>query len=97
MDISNELYGRGGGLGLVTKTSLVKQKLGEQHIKTFQVVKWRVKTKSESLLVIVVYHPPYTITNQITNTTFLDEFTDWITMDLAQKRTSSLLVTSTSI
>ena len=29
MDISYQLYGRGGGLGLVTKTSLAIQKLGE--------------------------------------------------------------------
>ena len=39
MDISNWLYGRGGGLGLVTKTILVTQKLGEQHMKIFQVAK----------------------------------------------------------
>ena len=66
---------------MVTKTSLVTQKLGEQDIKTFQVAKWRIKTKSESLLVIVIYHPPYSTTNQTTNSAFL-EFTDWITMDL---------------
>ena len=74
-----------GGIGLVTKTSLVTQKLGEQHMKTFQVAKWRVKTKSESLLVIVIYHPPYSTTNQTTNSAFLDKFTDWITMDLAHE------------
>ena len=71
---------------MVTKTSLVTQKLGEQHIKTFKVAKWRVKTKSESLLVIVIYHPPYSTTNQTTNSAFLDEFTDWITMDLAHEK-----------
>ena len=53
-------------------------------MKTFQVAKWRVKTKSESILVIVVYHPPYSTTNQITNSAFLDEDTYWITIDLAQ-------------
>ena len=55
-------------------------------MKTFQVTKWRVKTKSESLLVIVIYHPPYSTTNQTTNSAFLDEFTDWITMDLAHEK-----------
>ena len=75
MDISNQLYG-----------SLVTQKLGEQHIKTLQVAKWGVKTKSESLLVIVIYHPPYPTTNKTTNSAFLDEFTDWITMDLAHEK-----------
>ena len=86
MDISNWLYGRGGGLGLVTKTSLATQKLGEQHVKTFQVAKWKVKTKLESLLVVMVYHPLYSATNDTTNSAFLDEFTDWITMDLAQEK-----------
>ena len=91
MDISNQLYGRDEGLGLVTKTSLVTQKLGEQHMKTFQVVKWRIKTKSESLLVIVIYHPPYSTINKTTNSAFLDEFTDWITMDLAHEK--NILIT----
>ena len=86
MNISNWHYGRSRGLGLVTKTILVTQKLGKQHLKTFQVTKWRVKTKRESLLVIVIYHPPYSTTNQTTNSAFLDECTDWITMDLAYKK-----------
>ena len=55
-------------------------------MKTFQMAKWRVKTKSESLLVILVYCPPYSTTNQTTNSDFLDEFTDWITMDLAHEK-----------
>ena len=71
---------------MVTKTSLATQKLGEQHMKTFQVAKWRVKTKSESLLGIVIYHPLYSTANQTTNSAFLDEFTDWITMDLAHEK-----------
>ena len=86
MDISNQLYGRDGGLGLVTKTSLATQKLGKQHMKTFQVAKWRVKTKSESPLVTVIYHPPYSTSNQTTNSTFLHEFTDWITTDMAHEK-----------
>ena len=86
MDISNQLYGRDGGLGLVTKTSLITQKLREQHMKTFQVAKWRVKTKSESLLVIMIYHPPYSTTSQTTNSAFLDEFTEWITAYLAHEK-----------
>ena len=72
MDISNQFYGRDGGLGLVTKTSLVTQKLDKQHVKTFQVAKWKVKTKSESLLIVVVYHAPYPTNNQTTNSAFLD-------------------------
>ena len=55
-------------------------------MKTFQVAKWRVKTKSESLLVIAIYHPPYSTINQITNNTFLAKFTDWITMNLAKEK-----------
>ena len=55
-------------------------------MKTFQVAKWRVKTKLECLLVIVIYHPPYSSTNKTTNSTFLDEFTDWITMDLTHEK-----------
>ena len=86
MDISDQLYGRGGGLGLVTMTNLATQKLGEQHMKNFQVANWRVKTKLQSLLVIVIYYSPYSSTNKTIKSTFLDEFTDWITMDLAQEK-----------
>ena len=86
MGISNWLYGRGRGLGLVIKTNLALQKLREQHMKTFQVAKWRVKTKSESLLIIVIYHPSYLSTNKTTNSAFLDEFTDWITMNLVPEK-----------
>ena len=60
--------------------------MSEKNMKIFKVTKWRVKTKSESLLVIAVYHPPYSTTNHITNTAFLDEFTNWITMDLTQEK-----------
>ena len=62
------------------------KKLEEQHMETFQVAKWRVKTKSESLLVIVIYHPPFSTTNQTTNSAFLYEFIDWITTDQAHEK-----------
>ena len=28
---------------------------------------------------IAIYHPPYTISNPFTNTTFIDEYTEWLT------------------
>ena len=55
-------------------------------MKTIQVAKWRVKTKSEYLLVIELYHPPYSTTNHTINSAFLDEFANWITMDLAHEK-----------
>ena len=33
-------------------------------------------------MLIVVYHPPYTASNTFTNTTFIDEYTEWLTDQL---------------
>ena len=30
-------------------------------------------------MVTAIYHPPYSLTNNITNATFLDELTEWVT------------------
>ena len=34
---------------------------------------------NDNITLSVVYHPPYTTSNPITNTTFIDEFTEWLT------------------
>ena len=33
-------------------------------------------------MLVAIYHPPYTTSNPITNTTFIDEYTEWLTDQL---------------
>ena len=44
----------------------------------FQYAVWKVKTHGNSVTCIAIYRPPYSVTNQETVTTFMDEFTVWL-------------------
>ena len=75
---SNRQGRKGGGLILISRDEYKLQSLGTGQLRTFQFAKWRIGLKHTALMVLAIYHPPYSEQSQITNHEFLDVFTDWI-------------------
>ena len=69
---------RGGGLALVSKSSLTISKLEMDKPNSFEAAKWKVSLLGKSITVIAVYRPPYSKAFQVTISMFMDEFTAWI-------------------
>ena len=43
-----------------------------------QYALWKRTTNKFNATIIGIYHPPYSVANQITNAQFLDEFLNWL-------------------
>ena len=45
---------------------------------SFEYGIWKVKSSKLTNVIIAIYHPPYSDVNPVTNSMFIDDFTDWI-------------------
>ena len=72
--VSNRKLRRGGGLAIVYKSNIEVKCLKEDQLNTFQFTIWKVRCNNDNIMLIAIYHPPYTTSNPITNTTFIDEY-----------------------
>ena len=72
---------RGGGIALITKNHYQVKCIANHNnnLKTFECTMWRITAKNTSITLHGLYHPPYSLSNKITNTMFIDEFTDFTT------------------
>ena len=77
MSISNRINRRGGGLALMHKTALPTKILGEGQMWSFQVAVWSMKIPGSNMTIIAVYLPPYSTRCPVTNSMFIDDFTEW--------------------
>ena len=82
IQVSNRKLRRGGGLAIVYKSNIEVKCLKEDQLNTFQFAIWKVRCNNDNITLAVIYHPPYTTSNPFTNTTFIDEYTDWLTDQL---------------
>ena len=81
---SNQINRRGGGLALVHKTALPTKKLDEGQLKSFQFAVWSTKIPGSNMTIIAIYHPPYSTKCPVTNSMFLDDFTEWLPLQLVR-------------
>ena len=79
IQVSNRKVRRGSRLAIVYKSNIEVKCVKEDQLNTFQFAIWKVRCNNDNTALIVFYHPPYTTSNPITNTTFTDEFTEWLT------------------
>ena len=79
IQVSNRKVRKGGRLAIVYKSNIEVKCVKEDQLNTFKFAIWKVSCNNDNITLIVVYHPPYTTSNPITNTTFIDEFTEWLT------------------
>ena len=49
---------------------------------SFEFAVWELKTKNTPITIHGIYHPPYSLTNKITNGRFIEEFTDYVSTSL---------------
>ena len=59
-------------------------KIDDANNRSFQFALWKVSCKVYTIIVIGIYHPPYSTVNQCTNAMFLDKFTQWLPDQLAK-------------
>ena len=85
MSSFNRNNGRGGGLQVVYRKMMVCRKIykvkKEPNIKkciSFEHAICKITGKNISLVILAVYHPPYTKKNAASNSTFLNEFLDFL-------------------
>ena len=81
---SNQINRRGGGLALVHKTALPPKKLLEGQLRSFQFAVWSTKIPGSNMTIIAIYHPPYSTKCPVTNSMFLDDFTEWLPSQLVR-------------
>ena len=70
--------GRGGGIGIIYKSQLQMEPKCNGQICYFEYGVWKVKAQKTIIMVITIYHPPYTAKSQSTNAMFLNDFTNWL-------------------
>ena len=78
MGVSNRTNRLGGGLAIITKSQLGQHKIEEGQKQSLQYVIWKIITKHDTMTVVAIYHPPYSIRHPITNTIFMDEIMEWL-------------------
>ena len=68
-------------MAIAYKSNIEVKCIKEDQLNTFQFAIWKVRCNIDNNTLIVVYHPPYTTSNPITNTTFIDDLQNGIRLD----------------
>ena len=68
------------------KDSLIIKMLNMDQSDTFEKAIWKVRYPGVDLTVCAIYHLPYSETYQVTNSQFLDEFSEFHAEVLAEHR-----------
>ena len=84
IDTSHRIGQQGGGLALIYSNMLNVPKIDEANNRSFQFAIWKVSCKEYIIIIIGMYHAPYSTVNQCTSAMFLDEFTEWLPDQLAK-------------
>ncbi len=69
---------RGGGIGIMFKDSFKVERLCYGFKSSFQYSEWRLSWDNNRLRLCVIYHPPYSKSNPVTNKTFMEEFESYV-------------------
>ena len=69
---------RGGDLALIAKATLNTKLLGSGQTRSFEYRVWEIKCKNAVTIVTGIYNPPYSVHNAVTNSMFIDDFTNFM-------------------
>ena len=81
---SPRLHREGGGTGIIFKQHLDITPLDFGIKSSFEFSEWRLDSKTFSTTFIVIYRPPYSRENRVTVSSFLEEFSDYLSHILPQ-------------
>ena len=70
---------RGGGIVLINKSNFTVSKISQMTYRSFEAVHWMVSIENATLNLLGLYHPPYSTSQKITNSMFLDDLTNHVT------------------
>ena len=76
--------GKGGGLALIHRSHYPVRTITSGHRSSSEFACWELKVKNHTITVHGIYHPPYSLTNKVTNSKFIKEFTDYVSTCLPE-------------
>ena len=83
--------GRGGGLALIHKAHYPVQFIKSGNKPSFEHATWELRIKSTTITIHGIYHPPYSLTNKITNGKFIEDFTEFVSTTLPSHQNNIFL------
>ena len=81
---ADQKEGRGGGLALINRCHYPCKNIHSGTKSSFEFAAWELRIKSTVITIHGIYHPPYSLTNKITNGRFIEEFTDYVSTNLPE-------------
>ena len=78
MITSNRKKRHGGELALAHKVTLLLKPPAAGETRSFQYAKWSIRVPCSNIVIIAIYHPPYSIKHQVTKAMFIDDITEWL-------------------
>ena len=79
ISVRNREGKRGGGLTLIYGSNIIAKELPQREQRTFKVTHWMTTIGNSTLDILGIYHPPYSVGQNITNAMFLDNLTEFRT------------------
>ena len=83
---SNRVGGRGGGIAMIFRSNITAAGITQKKLRSFERVHWMTTISTITLNILVIYHPPYSTSQKITNAMFLDDLTEFLTDWMASYR-----------
>ena len=82
----NKIGKKEGGLALIYGKNVTVKKVDQKQHKSFKSVHWWTTIGNKTLNILGLYHSPYSATQKITNSMFIDDLTDYLTDWMASHR-----------
>ena len=74
----------GRGLALINRSQYPCKTIHSGSKPSFEFAAWELKIKNMVITIHGIYHPPYLLTNKITNGRLIEEFTDYVSTNLPE-------------
>ena len=68
----------GGGILMVHRKSYKADLIDEVFTCSFQAAKFKMQVNKCNIILLSIYHPPYSAVNPVTEKMFIDDFSEWI-------------------
>ena len=69
---------KGGGTGLLARGDITVRMLDAGEKLSFEFSEWDLRFDNNSLLIVIIYRPPFSLAHPITVSLFIAEFTEYL-------------------
>ena len=91
LQMADHEEGKGEGLALISRHHYPCQCVHRGAKTSFEYVAWELRIKSDIVIVHGIYHPPYSLTNKVTNGKFIEEFMEYVSTILTEHHNNIFL------